>query len=145
MNATLQKFGYPATLLREYGHWAVLLRPAQATLGALILGSLHEARALSALPAPAFAELATVTADIERALTAFRTYERINYLCLMMVDPHVHFHVLPRYSKAQAFAGETYPDPGWPGVPDMKSAVTPSESGRQQLLAALMDLLRRPV
>ena len=30
--------------------------------------------------------------------TSFCAYERINYLMLMMVDPHVHFHVIPRYS-----------------------------------------------
>src|SRR3546814_2888106 len=33
MNETIRKFGYPATLIREYDHWVVLLRPAQLTLG----------------------------------------------------------------------------------------------------------------
>ena len=37
MNATMKKFGYPDTLIKEYSHWAVLLRPQQATLGALVL------------------------------------------------------------------------------------------------------------
>src|SRR3546814_2464599 len=35
MNDTILKFGYPATLIREYEHWVVLLRPAQLTLGSL--------------------------------------------------------------------------------------------------------------
>jgi hypothetical protein len=32
MNETINKFGYPKTLLKEYKHWVVLLRPKQATL-----------------------------------------------------------------------------------------------------------------
>src|SRR3546814_21201347 len=36
MNEPIVKFGHPATLIAEYEHWVVLLRPAQATLGALI-------------------------------------------------------------------------------------------------------------
>ena len=105
MNATLQKFGYPAGLVREYRHWAVLLRPAQVTLGALVLAALSNATAFSALPPAAFTELHQVTGDIEAGLARFQPHDRINYLMLMMVDPHVHFHVLPRYAVAQQFAG----------------------------------------
>ena len=36
-NQTAVRFGYPGTLIREYGHWVVLLREPQATLGSLIL------------------------------------------------------------------------------------------------------------
>ena len=37
MNATGIKFGYPASVVAEYTHWVVLLRPQQVTLGALML------------------------------------------------------------------------------------------------------------
>ncbi len=128
MNATLQKFGYPAGLVREYRHWAVLLRPAQVTLGALVLAALSNATAFSALPPAAFAELHQVTGDIESGLARFQPHDRINYLMLMMVDPHVHFHVLPRYAVAPQFAGETFADAGWPGPPDLKSATALGEA-----------------
>src|SRR5947199_502832 len=88
-NSTLVKFGFPSTLVRRYEHWCVLLRPAQVTLGSLILGSLSEATRFSQIPPQAFAELAGVIRDIEEGLSAFRPYDRINYLMLMMVDPHV--------------------------------------------------------
>ncbi|MNC89705.1 hypothetical protein D3C83_56830 [compost metagenome] len=45
--------------------------------------------------------------------------DKINWLLLMMVDPDVHFHVLPRYSGARQFAGMTFTDPGWPAAPDL--------------------------
>lgn len=140
MNATLLKFGYPATLLKQYAHWCVLLRPAQATLGALVLGSVHEATSVAALPPEAFAELATVTAEIEAALKRFRPFDKINYLCLMMVDPHVHFHVLPRYAVSQEFAGQIFPDAGWPGMPDLKSVPNLPETVKSRLQAAMMDV-----
>ena len=42
---------------------------------------------------------------------------------LMMVDPHVHFHVIPRYDGSRSFGGMSFPDRAWPGPPDLKSAV----------------------
>jgi diadenosine tetraphosphate (Ap4A) HIT family hydrolase len=40
---------------------------------------------------------------------------KINYLMLMMVDPHVHFHVLPRYEGDRSHGGIEVVDAGWPG------------------------------
>ncbi|HJT38710.1 MAG TPA: HIT family protein [Sphingobium sp.] len=123
MNATIEKFGFPATLIAEFDHWVVLLRPAQPTLGALILAAKSDATAFGDLPAAAHAELASVTKALESALTGAVGYQRINYLMLMMVDPHVHFHVLPRYEGSRTHAGIDVPDAGWPGQPDLGSAV----------------------
>ncbi|MBT2244652.1 HIT family protein [Sphingobium sp. BHU LFT2] len=123
MNATIAKFGWPATLVAEFDHWVVLLRPAQPTLGSLILAAKSDATAFGDLPGAAHAELKTVTAAIEAALTRAVGYAKINYLMLMMVDPHVHFHVIPRYDGERSAAGLTIADAGWPGQPDLGSAV----------------------
>ena len=123
MNETIRRFGYPATLLVERGHWIVLLRPAQPALGSLVLAAKGEARAFSELAPEAFAELGQVVADIETALGAAVDYARINYLMLMMVDPHVHFHVIPRYEGERSAAGVTVRDAGWPKVPELNEAV----------------------
>ncbi len=123
MNGTIEKFGYPATLVAAFDHWLVLLRPAQPTLGALVLAAKSDATAFGDLPAAAHAELKSVTAAIEAALGKAMGYEKINYLMLMMVDPHVHFHVLPRYADSRSGAGLTLTDAGWPGQPDLGSAV----------------------
>ncbi len=123
LNATIQKFGYPATLVREYEHWLVLLRPAQVTLGSLVLAAKSDTTAYGALPEAAFAEQAAVIGDIEKGLTAFCHYERINYLMLMMVDRQVHFHVIPRYPDARSRDGVEFADHGWPGPPNLKAAI----------------------
>lgn len=136
-NATMTKFGYPASLIADYAHWCVLLRPAQATLGALVLVCKNDAEAFSAIPPDAFGELARVTGDIETALSAFRAYRKINYLMLMMVDKHVHFHVLPRYDAPQSFGELTIADPGWPALPDLSSALN---LDGEQLAALIAEL-----
>lgn len=119
MNRTIEKFGHPQTLVADYLHWVVLARPTQATLGALVLAHKGNESAFSALSAAAFSDLHQVVRDIERGLAAFRRYDRINYLMLMMVDNEVHFHVLPRYASDQEFDGVVYTDSGWPGPPDL--------------------------
>jgi diadenosine tetraphosphate (Ap4A) HIT family hydrolase len=124
MNPTIEKFGYPATLLKEFEHWLVLLRPAQVTLGSVVLAAKSEATAYGDLPREAFAEQADAVAAIEEALASFSAYERINYLMLMMVDPNVHFHVIPRYSRPRSWNGIAFQDAGWPGAPRLDSAVT---------------------
>jgi len=119
-NPTMRKFGYPGTLVREFEHWVVLVRPAQVTLGSLVLAAKSEATAYSSLPDEAFAEQAVAIRAIESALRQFCSYERINYLMLMMVDREVHFHVIPRYSGSREWQGIGFPDKGWPGIPELK-------------------------
>lgn len=123
MNATIEKFGWPATLVREFEHWVVLARPAQPALGSLILAAKSDAAAFSGLPAAAHAELKQVTTAIEHALLAAVGYDKLNYLMLMMVDPHVHFHVIPRYEGSRDWNGREFVDVGWPKVPDLGHAV----------------------
>jgi len=122
INDTIRKFGYPRSLVAEYRHWLVLLRPQQATLGALVLACLGPATGFGQIPPGAHAELAAATAAIETALARAFQYDKINYLMLMMVDREVHFHVLPRYAAARSFDGQSFEDRGWPKLPDLAAA-----------------------
>ena len=119
MNPTIHNFGYPQTLIKEYSHWVVLLRPKQVTLGSLVLACTEEAESWSTITPDAFSELAKVTDELETSLKELFGYDRINYLMLMMVDPNVHFHVIPRYSKTVYFRETDFPDSKWPGPPDL--------------------------
>jgi diadenosine tetraphosphate (Ap4A) HIT family hydrolase len=136
-NRTAVKFGHPDTLIADYRHWCVLLRPAQVTLGSLVLVCKDEATRFSDISPGAFGELARATRDIETGLAAFRPYDKINYLMLMMLDPDVHFHVIPRYGASQSFEAVEFADAGWPGPPQLGAAVTPEADVRDRLLAAI--------
>jgi diadenosine tetraphosphate (Ap4A) HIT family hydrolase len=136
-NQTIERFGYPGTLIREFEHWVVVLRMDQVTLGSLVLCAKSDATAFAALPQDAFTEMATVVAEIEAALTAAFQYDRINYVMLMMIDPNVHFHVLPRYENARSACGVSVTDAGWPGAPMLAEARSLNEAERDALIAHL--------
>ena len=123
MNETILRFGYPATLIAAYDHWVVLLRPDQVTLGSLVVASTSGEQALAALPAQAFAQLHAVIGDVETVLRKAVGYDKINYLMLMMVDPHVHWHVFPRYEGERKAAGIAVADQGWPKAPQLAGAL----------------------
>ena len=122
MNSTLTNFGYPNSLINSYDNWSVLLRPQQVTLGSLILGAHGEFQAFGELSEQAMTELSKVIHDIENCLNHCFKYDKINYLMLMMVDPHVHFHVIPRFSGTREFNGIEFKDFGWPGPPDLSQS-----------------------
>ena len=138
-NATIEAFGYPDSLIADYPHWVVLLRPQQVTLGSLVLACKLPAIAFSDIGPAAFEGLGAAIGDIEACLGAAFAYDKINYLMLMMVDPHVHFHVLPRYAEARSFAGADFADAGWPAAPNLKAANEITEAQRAELIAHLRE------
>jgi diadenosine tetraphosphate (Ap4A) HIT family hydrolase len=138
MNETARKFGYPQSLLHEFDFWAVLLRPVQVTLGSLVLVCREPVAHFGQVSAEASGELTHAVAKIESALGRAFSYDKINYLMLMMVDPDVHFHVLPRYEGERQFAGKAFRDEAWPGPPDITSNLGLAEDDH----AALLEHLR---
>jgi diadenosine tetraphosphate (Ap4A) HIT family hydrolase len=141
MNATIEKFGWPASLVHEFEHWLVLVRPAQPTLGSLVLAAKSDATAFGDLTVEAHAELKQASAAIERALARLMSYEKLNYLMLMMVDPHVHFHVIPRYDGIHKWNGREFVDAGWPRLPDLATAVALSAEEIQLLVQDLRKVM----
>lgn len=138
---TMIKFGYPDTLIRELDFWTVQLRPKQATLGAMVLICKEDVTAFSDISAGAFAELPQAVTMIERAAGAAFSYDKINYLMLMMVDPHVHFHVLPRYTAGKEYAGAAFSDPGWPGPPELGHDNDADDAVKKEIMEALKSAM----
>lgn len=139
MQATLTKFGYPESLVRSYQYWHVLLRPAQPTLGSLVLICKENVSQYSDISESAMLEKHRVINDIERVLAKRFSYSKINYLMLMMVDPAVHFHVLPRYQHPVEFCDQTFSDSAWPGAPDIGFDLELGDIYQQELLKTLRN------
>jgi len=139
MNATLKKFGYPETRIKEFQKWVVVLRPQQVTLGSLVLICQDQASAFSQISQEAFVELSTAIPEIEASLSRAFGYEKINYLMLMMVDPDVHFHVIPRYGSLVTFSNQQFLDQGWPGPPDLKNPNQTTKEINQQIFEKLIN------
>ena len=132
-NATQIKFGYPGTLIAETSHWSIQTRPAQPMLGALVLICKDAVTAFGGVSPQAFADLQQTVARLEPMLQAAIGYQRINYLMLMMVDPDVHFHVLPRYEGEKRLGDLVVTDQSWPGPPDLGKTVTPDAAQMRAL------------
>lgn len=134
---TMLKFGYPRTLVADTPSWLVLLRPQQPTLGSLVLLCKEPVSAFGQASPAAFAALQPVVAGIERLLAGVVAYQKINYLMLMMVDPDVHFHVIPRYEGSRSWQGLDMADAGWPGPPALGQAATLDAAAQSALTAEL--------
>lgn len=137
LHPTHIRFEYPDLLVKDFQHWSVMLRRHQVTLGAFVLIAKSHATAFPDIGTAAFAELGEVTSAIERTLRAAFAYDKINYLMLMMNDPNVHFHVLPRYEGERQFEGMDFKDAGWPKTPDLGAGPTLEDDMARRLIAHL--------
>ena len=115
----LTKFGYPETKIIEYKFWYWLLRPMQTTLGSSIVVIKNHVESIHKLESKIFTELHEIFSEIELTLKRTFDYDKINYLMLMMDDPTLHYHVIPRYKNDKILDGKKYIDIGYPGIPNL--------------------------
>jgi len=113
--------------IHETEHWIWSLRPHQATLGAGILSLKRECATFAELEQEEFADLNNIIKIIEPTLKRAFKYDVINYLMLMMLDKHVHYHVFPRYENTVEDFGEVWKDESWPLVPKLGGELLSSE------------------
>ncbi|HPP48209.1 MAG TPA: HIT family protein [Accumulibacter sp.] len=131
------KFRVKELLIFETSAWSWSVRPMQSTLGASVISLNRQAANFSEVSAVEMADFANMVVKLESALKKAFGHDRINYLMLMMVDHHVHFHVIPRYADERQFAGLEWKDSGWPSLP----AVTESQH-RNSVLPLIRDALK---
>lgn len=111
------KFDAGSLTLFKTEHWSVLVRKGQSTLGSLVLAANRNFISAAELTPEEAAEFPIVVGRLEGALRRAFALDKINYLCLMMVDRHYHFHVFPRYETPRDFAGKQWQDETWPAPP----------------------------
>lgn len=98
----------------EFNYWILSIRPQQVTVGSLVISLKRECASASKISHPEASELSDVFRKTEDLLSAAFQFDKINYLCLMMVDNQVHFHVIPRYKDEKKLDGVSYSDKFWP-------------------------------
>ncbi|RED48124.1 HIT family protein [Aestuariispira insulae] len=132
-------FRIPELQVHQTDFWRWSVRPQQPTLGAGILSLRNYQTRLSAMPEGAGADYQRMVRVIEQTLKQCFGYDKINHLMLMMVDSHVHYHVIPRYGGPRIFEGHTWQDGSWPTAPDLGAD---QAAGRPEILLQLSDHLR---
>lgn len=136
LDAFDDKFRTDELRLTDIQGWRLSLRPGQVTAGAMVLSVASGTRDLAALTPEEGQGLAAGLGLAERLARDVLGAVRINALCLMMQDPVVHFHVLPRYDRPVRAAGRDWTDADWPGPPQLAG-----EAAETAVLHALRDLL----
>ncbi len=134
-----EKFRVEELEIARSEHWIWSVRPGQATLGAGVLSLKRFCASMSEATAEEVADLAAITKLIEARLGEAFAPDKMNYLMLMMVDAHLHFHVVPRYAEPRHFGGLEWVDGGWPALPQLGANADVTQHG---LLETVRDALR---
>jgi diadenosine tetraphosphate (Ap4A) HIT family hydrolase len=121
----------------EGDHWVVSVRPGQLTLGSMVVSSRTGLLDFVDLDAAASEELGRAFGEVERLARELLGAVRVNFVALMMKDPVIHFHALPRFDATVERYGRTWEDADWPGPPTFGPAPTEDD-----VLAALVGDLR---
>jgi len=123
-------------LSTQYWTWSV--RPSQPTLGSGIISLNRYALHFSEVTEEEMADLGILISKLEKAVKSTFDYDIMNYLMLMMVDHHVHYHVIPRYNGTRQFADLEWVDNGWPALPVLADS---QDKGQSDLLLKIKDEL----
>ena len=139
---TVKKFGYPKNVIFSDDHWRVLLRPSQVTIGTLVLICRSNVSTLGNLSGSQIGTFPYICKLCEQILTVEFGASKFNYLALMMIDPSVHFHLVPRYKNEVLFDGTVYNDINWPGPPDILYETKFTKKRFEKLLKVLSNRAR---
>lgn len=133
------KFRTKELLVADSGLWRWAVRPVHSTLGAGVLSLSRFSTSFADLSDDEARDLGRTVKTIEATLRRAFAPEKMNYVMLMMIDDHLHFHVLPRYAETKTFAGLDWADSGWPGPPGMSDYADRSDD---QALLEICNLLK---
>ena len=140
---TLTKFNYPASLIWEYKNWYLLVRPMQVTLGCMVLINKNQnITTFGMISKDETIEMIDIISDLEKGLHDYLQYDKINYLMLMMSDPEVHFHIIPRYQNPRLFSDITFTDQSFPTAPDLSKFTTLTQTQLTQLATELKNYIQ---
>jgi len=93
-----EKFKVDDLLIVETDYWKWSVRPLQCTIGAGILSLKRPVEHMVELTTDEGTDFVKMVQKIEKTLLSAFAMDKMNYIMLMMVDLHIHFHVVPRYS-----------------------------------------------
>jgi len=122
-----KKFHQRRLRIADSDTWTLSVRPEQITMGNMVLACRSGASSMAGLSAEEAHGMAVGFALAERLAKDVLGAQRVNYLCLMMQDPIVHFHILPRYEVPVTRYGRLWEDMDWPAPPTIAPVRTDDE------------------
>jgi len=128
-------------LIAEDDHWAMALNDNQASLGRVFFALKRHETDITRLTQEERDALWRFVARAKQALTALFTPDHYNYMFLMNIDPHVHFHIFPRYAESRRFSGHTFTDERFGGHYDPAQTKPLDDDTHASLVTAIRAAL----
>jgi len=128
----------------QNGHWTLVLNENQATLGRVFFALNRHETDIARLTDAEVLSLWAFVRETKAALSALFAPDHFNYMFLMNLTPHVHFHIFPRYAQPAQFAGQTFPDSRYGDHYDPDESRALDEAAEAELIAALRRALTQP-
>lgn len=125
-------------------HWTLVLNENQATLGRAFFALKRHETDVAALTPEEVASLWTFLRETKAALSALFAPDHFNYMFLMNLTPHAHFHIFPRYAKSREFAGQEWMDGQYGDHYDPSENCPVDDAAMDALVNALRHELTQP-
>ncbi|SFR57181.1 HIT family protein [Litoreibacter janthinus] len=135
-----EKFDAEQMKVFETNFWMVVVRHKQITLGSCVAICKRQISSFSDLSADECEDLQRVYSKYEGLCGRAFGAKQFNYLALMMKDPHLHFHMIPRYPEGVHFEGEDWRDESYPKLVSMKHPLVDIEV-RKKIRSALAEAI----
>ena len=114
-----QKYNLSKLKIFENNNWIVSLRPEQKTPFSLLLTIKSDKNELRNLNEFEINDLIKAYDFIETLSYEKLGASKVNYLCLMMIDSIIHYHVFPRFSKELIIENDILKDEYFPKPVDL--------------------------
>lgn len=124
--------------------WTLVLNNNQATLGRVFFALNRHETDIAALTEGELTSLWAFLRETKGAITALFAPDHFNYMFLMNLTPHAHFHIFPRYAHAREFAGQTWADARFGDHYDPAEARAVDDATMDALTAALRHEISHP-
>ncbi len=125
-------------------YWTLVLNDNQATLGRVFFALNRHETDVAALTDAETVSLWAFVRETKAALSVLFAPDHFNYLFLMNLTPHVHFHIFPRYAGPRELAGQVFTDSSYGDHYDPAESRALSADAEEQLLAAVRHALTQP-
>lgn len=131
-------------VVTENDHWTMVVNENQATLGRVFFALKRHETDVAALTADERESLWALLTQAKNALVNLFAPDHFNYMFLMNLDPHAHFHCFPRYAAPREFAGQTWTDDQYGGHYDPAQTRPLDDATRDSLVMALRHEMTQP-
>lgn len=90
--------------------WTLVVNDNQATLGRVFFALNRHETDIARLTDDEVLSLWAFVRETKAALSALLAPDHFNFMFLMNLTPHVHFHIFPRYAAPRELAGQSFSD-----------------------------------